>query len=498
MIMAAMALMITLPAATTTLAQDDDIYFKKPTKKAIYQETENETWSTDANDDWDLDSYNRRGTELDEVVENDLADAAFYYEIPDGNGGVRKVAALSDSLKLAGLTDSLKVMGKKDYTKDIAPIHDTIFIVEQYAYCDRIRRFYNPYFGYYRYSPWYDIAYYDPFFWDYCYYDPWWYVSPSFGFHYGSWYWGWDYGYYTGWYGGWYCPYYDPYPHYYYPIYGGGGSYGGGGTGIRRGNGRRDGYHGSRNSTGSHIASRGGWRGDGGTRGASAGNNRSYRVAHTAGSTGTTTAGTNRVARRRSSANLNQNSNMRISPDEQTYRIKSNGIHDTGNAGNTGTSGRINRGTNTTTTTHVAGNNSTNRRADVGVHQNDRGEGISTNRGTTAVRHDGTGTNSRRGFSNGSSNSTYSNAGSSSRGSYSNGSYSGSSRSSYSGSSSSSSRSSSSYSGSSSTPARSSSSSSYSGGSSSSGGFSSGGGRSSGGGGSYSGGGGGGGRSGRR
>ena len=327
-------------------------------------------WSTDANDDWNLDDYNRRGNELDKAVETDLADASHYLEIPDGNGGTTRIPAVKDS-----------TMHMYDFGQ---AIHDTVYVIEQYQFCDRIRRFHNPYFGYYRYSPWYDVAYYDPFYWDYCYYDPWWYVTPSFGFHYGSWYWGWDYGYYTGWYGGWYCPYYHPYPHYYYPSYsygGGGGYYAGGG--IRRGNGRRDGFYGSRNNSGGHFASRGGWRGDGGkTRATAAGTNRSYRN----GNGGTTLLAGSTVRGRNTSGGRATHSNMRIN-DAQMEQLDRSTFTDRGHrASTTATTqdgGRTMRAGTGATATHrtASADNSTSRRISAGVRQSDRGATIhSTNR----------------------------------------------------------------------------------------------------------------------
>ena len=265
-LIAAIALATTFTAAVNVQAQDDDdIYFskkahKKATQEAIYADTKADEWSTDANNDWDLDAYNRRGKE--EILTDSLGEPAFYYEIADGNGNITKVPGTKKMLKGSD-ADVYKLQ------------NDTLVLVEQYYYSDLIRRFHNPYFGYYRYSPWYDVAYYDPFYWDYCYYDPWWYVTPSFGFRWGSWYTGWSFGYYSGWYGGWYSPFYCPNPHYYHycyndyytgPVY----NYATGGS--HRGS--------SRNNFGGHFAHRGGWKGDGGSvsRMASASTNRSYRA----------------------------------------------------------------------------------------------------------------------------------------------------------------------------------------------------------------------------
>lgn len=182
--------------ATTARAQydDDDIYYSKSNaKKAIYKDTE--TWQTSANDDWNIDNYNRRtgdGTEA---------------ESSPARSGTKVVSGSSFSFELPETAAQPPVQ----------VVHDTVYVVEQYHYSDRIRRFHNPYFSMHIYSPFYDVAFYDPFFWDYCYYDPWWYVTPSFGFHYGSWYGGWNFGYYSGWYGGWYAPYYHPMPHHFHP-----------------------------------------------------------------------------------------------------------------------------------------------------------------------------------------------------------------------------------------------------------------------------------------
>ncbi len=479
MILAALAMVISLPAAITTFAQDDDIYFKKPSKKTIYEETADDVWSTEANNDWDLDAYNRRGAELDEAVDSML------------------LADASLALNTAG---TLSAASATDYTQGIAPIHDTIFVIEQYTYCDRIRRFHNPYFGYYRYSPWYDIAYYDPFYWDYCYYDPWWYVSPSFGFHYGSWYWGWDFGYYTGWYGGWYCPYYHPYPHYWYPSYGyggGGGIASTGGSGIRHGNGRRDGYHGPRNNSGSHIASRGGWRGDGGgTRGASASRNRSYRGSSTsaiASTEGPTLRGRNTNAGRLTSSNLSGTS-LRPTRQSGVTASTSNGTASTTRRSSSTAAVHNGSTASSTTTTRRAADNSANRRMDAGMHQNDRGVSVRTDgRASSSVQNNGSYSNDRATSASG-SRSVGSH--SSNRGSYNVGSSSSPSRSSsssYGSGSSSSSHSSGSYSGSSRSSSSSGSSRSSSSGGSYGGGSSSGGSRG-GGGGSSSGGGGGRGR----
>lgn len=290
-LIAAIALAATLPAAINVQAQDDDIYFSKKANKqakydAIYASAEADSWTTDANNDWNLDDYNRRGTDSSAKSGNDdkeivfADDAPFYYAVIDEKG---------DTVLIKG--DKNKISDADMNTYKI--IRDTVVLIEQYHFSDLIRRFHNPFFGYYRYSPWYDVAFYDPFYWDYCYYDPWWYVTPSFGFHYGGWYGGWSYGYYTGWYGGWYSPFYSPMPHFhhfgYYDYYDGP-VYNYATGSAHRGS--------SRNNFGGHFAHRGGWKGDGGStsRLASASTNRSYRAENGArvgftNSNGTYTAG---------------------------------------------------------------------------------------------------------------------------------------------------------------------------------------------------------------
>lgn len=199
MILAVMTVLLTLPAAISVNAQDDDIYFsRKKERKAAQAVAPEDDWSTHANDDWNLDDYNRRSTAKADTLGSQVARLAL---------------------------DSISPLSAYDLGRE----KDTVYVVEQYYYSDLIRRFHNPFFSFHHYMPWYDYAYYDPFYWDYSYYDPWWYCTPSYGY-YNSWYWYhdmWDYGYYGGWYGGWYNPYYNPHPHYYaphHPHHGGGGS----------------------------------------------------------------------------------------------------------------------------------------------------------------------------------------------------------------------------------------------------------------------------------
>ena len=368
-LIAAIALATTLPAAVNVQAQDDDIYFskkahKKATTDAVYAETASDEWSTDANNDWDLDAYNRRGNTPDSASTDSLAEPAFYYEIADGKGNITKVPGNDKMLKNSDL-DVYKVK------------NDTVILVEQYYYSDLIRRFHNPFFGYYRYSPWYDVAYYDPFYWDYCYYDPWWYVTPSFGFHWGSWYGGWSFGYYSGWYGGWYSPYYCPMPHYFHynhPIYVMNGNY----VGSHRGS--------SRNNFGGHFAHRGGWRGDGGnSRLTSASSNRSYRAANGArtsriGESGIATNGPTLRGRNAINGRI-ANSNMRSSSRIGNTRTSDGSV----SRGNNGT--RYSGSTATGSRRASRNDNSSYRRADAGMRQRDNG--------STAIRND----NSSRSYS---------------------------------------------------------------------------------------------------
>lgn len=378
LIISALAIFATLPAAVNVQAQDDDdIYFskkanKKATHEAIYAATEEFEWQTDANNDWDLDDYNRRGKATVETTTATTTDVvssdnepAFYYEIPDGNGGTTKVPGNKKILKGSDV-DKYKI------------INDTIVLVEQYRFSDYIRRFHNPFFSYYRYSPWYDVAFYDPFYWDYCYYDPWWYVTPSFGFHWGSWYGGWSFGYYTGWYGGWYSPFYHPLPHYYSCW--GGGYYHSHDYIV---------HHSIRNNFGGHFHNRGGWRGNGGSsRLASASLNRSYRAANGAhigrSNNGNYVNGPTLRGRNVTNGRI-ANSNMRSSNHEIFNREINNSI----NNSNRGY-GRLSaseRRTNVGTRESARSlNNSNYRRSEVGVTQRDNGSRRSPMRSESASR----------------------------------------------------------------------------------------------------------------
>ena len=196
MIFAGMAAAIGLCFVPNAQAQDDIYYSPKNSKKAVYAETASDNWSTSANDDWDVDTYNRRGPSANDTY-------------PTSSG----------STELTIPASALDATPSAINQTEVQYVHDTLYIVDAYSFSSRIRRFHNPRFAFYAYSPWYDVAYYDPFYWDYCYWDPWWYMTPSFGFHFGSWWGGWDYGYYSGWYGGWYAPYFRPHHHYHSNVW---------------------------------------------------------------------------------------------------------------------------------------------------------------------------------------------------------------------------------------------------------------------------------------
>ena len=398
---AAIMLAATIPAAINLQAQDDDIYFSKKADKkakheAIYATTAADEWSTNANSDWDLDDYNRRGKEDASTLVSDVMgdgnDVPFYYNVIDEKGDTVLVPGNKKMLKNADIS-GYKV------------VRDTVVLVEQYRFSDLICRFHNPFFSFYRYSPWYDVAYYDPFYWDYCYYDPWWYVTPSFGFRWGSWYTGWSFGYYSGWYGGWYSPFYCPNPHYYHycyndyytgPVY----NYATGGS--HRGS--------SRNNFGGHFAHRGGWKGDGGSsRLASASSNRSYRAANGArtgltNSNGTYTAGPTLRGRNTINGRL-ANSNMRSSAPEYNRSTANIGTSRGGNISGTGSNGSYSGRTHSATRyDRSSANNSDSRRAANGYtprRSSNSGSSYSTPR--TYDRSSNSGSYSRGSYNSGSS-----------------------------------------------------------------------------------------------
>lgn len=373
-LIAALALATTLPAAVNVQAQDDDIYFskkahKKATTDAVYAETAADEWSTDANNDWDLDAYNRRGSEA--LIEDTTLletpakeEKLFSFEVVDKNGKSTKLFTDKDTFKGADI-EVYKVKG------------DTLFLYEQYYYTDLIRRFYNPYFGYYRYCPWYDVAYYDPFYWDYCYYDPWWYISPSFGFRWGNWFGAWNFGYYTGWYGGWYSPYYTPMPHYFNCYWDGPYYY------VSSGNSYASQHRGAnRNNFGGHFAHRGGWRGDGGNnRMASASSNRSYRADNGARISRT---GANGLVSNGPSLRGRNTTNGRIANSTMRSVGSNNGLRTLSSAGSTGSNRTGNIRTRNfngnTRGNSDFGNNSDSRREAVGMRQSSNGSSVASNR----------------------------------------------------------------------------------------------------------------------
>lgn len=185
-ILTALAFVLTVPTAVIASAQDDIYYSKNTTsKKALYAETSDDIWSTNANDDWDVDSYNRRGS----------------YE---------ESAKKNSALRYDEDTKSLNF--------DPQVVHDTVVQVvevrvhEPYYFSSRIHRFHNHLFGFYGYSPYYYSSFYDPY-WDWGFYDPWYYPSYSFGWGWGGLYW--DWGFYSPWYHThFYSPFY--YNHYHY------------------------------------------------------------------------------------------------------------------------------------------------------------------------------------------------------------------------------------------------------------------------------------------
>ncbi len=196
---------MSLPAAINLKAQDDDVYFtRKNSRKAVYEQTSTDVWSTNANDDWDIDAYNSRDKKKSKA-------------------GLTPTAAMDSAM---AMLDSVPA----------ANFPDTVYVYEPYRYSNYIRRFHSPYFGMQIWNPAYNPTFYDPFYWDYCYWDPWWYATPYFGF-YGDWGWHhglWNYGYYGGWGWGWHGGWYDPFPHYHGIIWaGGGGRWNGSSVGRR-------------------------------------------------------------------------------------------------------------------------------------------------------------------------------------------------------------------------------------------------------------------------
>ena len=147
MILAALAVAVTLPAAISVQAQDDDIYYsRKNSRKAAYAATADYVWDTNANSDWDVDAYNRRGNS--ELGTNTVSgNSQLTWDVESGT--MKSNAPATDGVNIKTVYDTIPV-----------------YVVEQYAYSDLIRRFYNPFFCHHVWNPFYDIAYNDPFFWD--------------------------------------------------------------------------------------------------------------------------------------------------------------------------------------------------------------------------------------------------------------------------------------------------------------------------------------------
>lgn len=357
-ILAAIAFALSLPVATRSYAQDDDIYYSpKAEKKTVYAQTASQNWSTNANNDWSIDDYNRRGS----------------------GSSTATTVSYSESSQAGGSSVS--------YQQQPQVVHDTVVVVEQYYYTDLIRRFHNPLLTFH-YSPYYDIAFYDPFYWDRCYWDPWWYVTPSFGFHYGGWYHGWNYGYYCGWYGGWYAPYYRPWPHHHMPYYGHHGIAHHANYRPRNNFGGRFVNHGGRASA--HFANRGGSR-RGDSNYSRRGEIRNNGGGHNGGPQRAIAAPqgrTRNTAQSMRQSNLRQNAT--VAQDLRQERAAGMRTHESGQmtvrAEDLGrTRQQAQQGSHTTTRTY---NNSASRRDASGIRQNDRGATSHRVRETTAQRHE--------------------------------------------------------------------------------------------------------------
>lgn len=158
---------------TSVFAQyDDDIYFSPSAeKKAQEAALKANSWSTNANDDWDVDGYNRRYTSS-------------------------STGATSASRGMSGKPSSgseLTSLGASD--------RDTVYIIKNnyyFSYADLLYRFHC---GFYRPSWYWHTAWGwgDPFFWDR------WYNDPFYWDSYYAWGWGWNWGW-SGGYVAWYRP----------------------------------------------------------------------------------------------------------------------------------------------------------------------------------------------------------------------------------------------------------------------------------------------------
>lgn len=164
------ALLLILTSAVTLKAQDDDIYFSRSdARKAEAEALAATQWSTDANDDWDVDGYNRR-----------------YSAATTGDKNVTLASSAATGNKT---------------------IHDTLYVVLNNYYSDRLYRFHG---GFYRPSWYWNTVWgwADPFYWDPWYDDPF-YWHSSWGW---SWSWGWGGVHYA-----WYSPGYYHHYHHYHP-----------------------------------------------------------------------------------------------------------------------------------------------------------------------------------------------------------------------------------------------------------------------------------------
>lgn len=256
---------------TTAFAQyDDDIFYSPSAEKKAQEAALKATmWSTDANDEWDVDGYNRR-----------------YSSTSTGANSASKGSANS----------TLTSLNKND--------RDTVYIIKEkyyYSYADLLYRFHS---GFYRPSWYWHTAWGwgDPFYWDRWYNDPFYWDS----YYYGGWGWSWGWG---GVHVAWHTPIHyhhygwrpAPHHHHYTPIHrlpahrSGGHSVirGGGNHGyyhspvIARGGNRHSGARGgdgSRHYGQNNSGSRGrdnGVRGrDNGVRGGNGSRNNSYSQSH--------------------------------------------------------------------------------------------------------------------------------------------------------------------------------------------------------------------------
>ena len=154
MIITAIALVLSVSTASLTFAQDD-IYYSKSSKKvstkAIYAETSGDVWSSDINDDWDIDAYNRRGTAMETATASNTS-------------AITEIKA----------DDITKLSTQPQVVHDTVILNVTEINIDPFYWSSRIHRFHNRLFSYYAYSPYYfgPAAYYDPwYYWDWAFYD---------------------------------------------------------------------------------------------------------------------------------------------------------------------------------------------------------------------------------------------------------------------------------------------------------------------------------------